>query len=176
MERDINEIAEKLFYIQNSFPMKVFRKKGQILFNDFYLMLDEEVWPQLQYLAKMNGDTNIQIADISQFKKRLWKPERKGKIFSIPISMNANDYINILDEKGIIVESEKVIWFSSSANWGIWAERSWDISALFIRLNTNDFYDWVSLNEDIIELIQDKKVRGKKDENIEILRSNYICE
>ncbi|MBU5267081.1 hypothetical protein [Virgibacillus proomii] len=174
MERDINEKAEELFYIQKSFPMKVFRKRGQILFNDFYLMLDEEVWPQLQYLAKMNGDTNIRIADISQFKKRLWKTKRKCKIFSIPISMNANDYINILDEKGIIVESEKVIWFSSSANWGIWAERSWDISALFSRLITNDFYDWVSLNEDIIELIQDKKVKGKKDENIKILRSNYM--
>ncbi|MFS0647370.1 hypothetical protein [Siminovitchia sp. 179-K 8D1 HS] len=169
MGKDNYELAEELFYIQKSFPKKVFRKKGQILFNDFYLMLDEKVWPQLQYLAKTNGDNNILIADISQLKKSLWK----NNIFSIPISMNANEYIKILYEKGVIVESEKIIWFSATANWGIWAERSWDISALFSSLIAKDFYNWVPLNEDILELIQDKKVRGKEDKNINLLRSNY---
>ena len=171
LERQIENIVDKLFHTKSGFPKTLFKDKGYTLFNDFYMMFDEEIWPQLQYLAQKSRDHDIFIVDISRNLRGLKK--KKAKVMSIPISLSSSEYINVLDQQGFIVESEKIIWFSQTASWGIWAERAWDICALNSRFNLKDFYNWSPLNDSILELTQDQKVRGKRDINIKELKLNY---
>lgn len=168
----MNDSIEQIFHTKSSFPKQVFRDKCYTLFDDFYLMFDETIWPQLQGLVQKSGDCEIFIADVSRNSRGLRR--KKDKVISLPISLSSSEYINILDQEGFITESEKIIWFSETANWGIWAERAWDICALNSRFNLNDFYNWSPLNASILELIQDQKVRGKRDRNIEELKLNYL--
>src|SRR5690606_8599076 len=136
-----------------SLPEQVFVRPKEILFNHFYFMLDEESWSQLQYLAQKNNDQNIYVADVAILKKKNWS--QNDYIITLPININKEDYIEILDKNSIIVESEQIVWFSESTSWGIWAQRAWDLCLVNSMLNEGEFFNWEKLNTNILSLIQD---------------------
>ncbi|MTH55356.1 hypothetical protein GKZ89_18335 [Bacillus mangrovi] len=168
----INKMASLnyIFWLKSSLPEQVFKEPKVLLFNEFYSMLDNEMWPLLQYLAKKNNDQAIYVSDISRVR-RTWKGEKN--IISIPVTTHKKNYLSIMDNHSLNVEPEQIIWFSDSASWGIWAERTWDICILNNDFSNEYFGGWEKLNQDVLELIQDKWIRGEYDQNIDVLKRNY---
>lgn len=160
-----SRLVSNVFYNEERLPNQVFKvpfQKTVVL--DFDHAMSRSFWSELEELISLSGDSFVIMAVLdpnpvdyyyNEFSRYNWCVLQQGT--------TADEYWSMLEQgpeesaaDAILINSEVVVWLSSSMKWAIWGERSYGICIL--GFNNNDIGDyksesWFTMEKAISDLV-----------------------
>lgn len=158
-------LVTKMFNYEQRLPNQVYKvpfEKTVVL--DFDHAMSRHFWSELEELIGLSGDSFAIMAVLdphpvdyyyNEFSQYNWCVLQKGA--------TADEYWSMLEQgpeespaDSILINSEVVVWLSSTMKWAIWGERSYGICVL--GFNDGDIGDyecesWFTMGQAITDLV-----------------------
>ncbi|MDO7908892.1 diadenosine tetraphosphatase [Paenibacillus sp. JX-17] len=158
-------LVSNMFYSEERLPNQVFKvpfQKTVVL--DFDHAMSRRFWNELEKLIGLSGDTFVIMAVLDphpvdyyykEFSRYNWCVLQKGS--------TVDEYWGMLEQgpeespaDAISINSEVVVWISSSMKWAMWGERSYGICVLGFNdgeLGDYESESWFTMDQAITDLV-----------------------
>jgi len=158
-------LVTKMFNYEQRLPNQVYKvpfKKNVVL--DFDHAMSRDFWNELEELIGLSGDPFAIMAVLdphpvdyyyNEFSQYNWCILQEGT--------TADEYWNMLEQgpeespaDAISINSEVVVWLSSSMKWAIWGERCYGICVLGFNDGVIGDYEcesWFTMDQAITDLV-----------------------